>query len=143
MPEALGCEPRCHIDVLRGSIILIFGFGRRDVADGLRSFERGIFDGFEAAPWPKSMDHLSFVEAVNRLSQSLFDFAQDRIVIAVIDAADRWLDPGLGEAFGVFDRDVLGGFNRSSQRAACRSWRGIDQALRRVFSSPMSYGVCH
>jgi len=33
--EALGCESRCHIDVVHGSIILIFGFGRRDVADGL------------------------------------------------------------------------------------------------------------
>ena len=32
------------------------------------------------------------------------------------DAADRRFDPGLSQAFGVFDRDVLGRFKWSSQR---------------------------
>ena len=53
MPEAVGCESRCHIDVVRGSIILFFGFSGRDVADGLEQpamvepvhpLERRVFD---------------------------------------------------------------------------------------------------
>jgi hypothetical protein len=56
------------IDVVCGSVILIFGFGRRDAADRLEQptviepvnlFERGIFDSFEAALWPTPVDHLS------------------------------------------------------------------------------------
>ena len=62
-------------------------------------FERGILDGFEAAPRSSPVDHLRFVEAVDRLDRSA--------VIAVADAADRCLDPGLGETLGVFDGDVL------------------------------------
>ena len=104
----MGCESRCHIDVVRGSIILIFGFGRRDVADGLQQpamvepvdpFERGVLDGFEVAPRPPPVDHLGLVEAVDRLGQS--------VVVTVADAADRRLDAGLGEALGVLDRHVL------------------------------------
>ena len=36
--------------------------------------------------------------------------------VAVADAADGRLNPGLGEAFRVLDRQILGGFKRSSQR---------------------------
>lgn len=80
MPEALGCESRCHIDVACGSIILIFGFGRRDVADGLEQptmvepvdpLEGGVFDRLEAAPRTASMDRLGFVEAIDHLGQSV------------------------------------------------------------------------
>ena len=90
----MGCGSYCHIDVVRGSIILIFGFGRRDVADGLQQptmvepidpFERGVLDGFEAAPGSAPVDHLGFVEAVDRLGQS--------VVVAVADTADRRLTP--------------------------------------------------
>ena len=65
-----------------------FGFGRRDVADGLEEtsvvepvdpFQRGELDGFEGAPWSASMDDLGLVEAVDRLGQG--------VVIAVADAA--------------------------------------------------------
>ena len=45
------------------------------------------------------MDDLGLVETVNRFGES--------IVITVADAADRRLDPGRGQAFGVLDRDVL------------------------------------
>ena len=58
-------------------------------------FERGLLNGFEAAPRSSPVDHFGFVEAVDRLGQR------------VIVAADRWFDPGLGEALGVFDRNVL------------------------------------
>ena len=108
MPEAVGCESRCHIDVVRGSIILFFGFGGRDVADGLKQaamvepidpLGRRVFDRLKAAPRATPVDHLSLVESVDRLGQS--------VVIAVADAADRGLDSGLGKSLTVFDRDVL------------------------------------
>ena len=38
-----------------------------------------------------------------------------RVVVRVADAADGGLDPGFGETLGVFNRDILGGFKRSSQ----------------------------
>ena len=78
----MGCELCCHIDDVRGSIILFFGFGRRDVADGLQQpamvepvdpFDRGVFDGFKAAPRSTPVDHLGLVGAVDRLGQSPFD----------------------------------------------------------------------
>lgn len=45
------------------------------------------------------MDHIGFVETVDRFGQS--------VVVAVADTADRWLDAGLGKALGVLDRHVL------------------------------------
>jgi len=87
---------------------VLFGFGRRDVADRLEEspavepvypFQRRELHGLERAPRATPMDNLCFVEAVDRLGES--------IVIGVADAADGWLDAGLGEALGVFDRDVL------------------------------------
>ncbi len=45
------------------------------------------------------VDGLGFVETVDRLGE--------RVVVAVADPADRWLDAGLGQTLGVFDRDVL------------------------------------
>ena len=84
------------------------GLGRRDVADGLEQlamvepvepFERGVFDGFEAAPGPAPVDHLGLVRTVDRLGQS--------VVVAIADATDRRLDPGFGEALGVLDEHLL------------------------------------
>lgn len=34
MPEALGRERPCYIDVVAGTIILLVGFSTQDVADG-------------------------------------------------------------------------------------------------------------
>src|SRR5271154_154214 len=53
------------------------------------------------------MDDLGFVETVYGFGES--------IVVAVADAAYRRLDPGFGEALGVLDRNILGGFKWSSQ----------------------------
>jgi hypothetical protein len=56
------------------------------------------------------------VKAVDRLGQS--------VVVAFADAADRRLDPGFGEALGIFDREILaaavrvGGRGRSDERPA-------------------------
>jgi hypothetical protein len=57
-------------------MILIFGFGRRDVADGFNPptmvepvdpFERGVLDGFKVVPRPTPVDHLDFVQTVDSL----------------------------------------------------------------------------
>ena len=61
------------------------------------------------------MDDLGLVEAVDRLGES--------VVVAVADAADRWLDAGLGQALGVLDRDVLRRRGRCGARGR-RRWTG-------------------
>jgi len=64
------------INVVCGSIILIFGLGRRDVADGLQQpamveqvdpFEGRLFHRFERSPGSTAMDDLGLVAAVDRL----------------------------------------------------------------------------
>jgi hypothetical protein len=84
------------------------GFCGRDVPDWLEQaavvepvdpFQRGVFDGLEAAPWATTVDDLGLEEAVDRLGQ--------RIVVAVTDAAHRRLDARFGQALGVFDRQIL------------------------------------
>ena len=86
----------------------MLGFGRRDVSDGLQEpsvvepvdpFECGELDGLEAAPWRTPMDHLSLVETVDGLGES--------VVIGISDNADRRLDAGLSQALGVLNGYVL------------------------------------
>lgn len=100
-PEAGWYESCCHIEGVCGSIKLRFGFGGRDVADGLEQaaviepvdpFERRMFDRLERTPRPTPVDQLGLVEAVDRLGQG--------VVITVADAAVRRLDPGLCQALG-------------------------------------------
>ena len=62
-------------------------------------FERGELDSFERAPGPSPVDYLGLIESVDRFGE--------RIVIAVADTADGGHEPGLGEPFGIFDRDIL------------------------------------
>lgn len=69
------------------------------VIEPVDPFERGELDGFEAAPWSPPVDDLGLVETV--------DGFRERVVVAVADTADRRLDPGLGQALGIFDRDIL------------------------------------
>jgi hypothetical protein len=64
-----------------------------------RPFEHVVLDDFEAAPGSAPLDHLGFIETVDRFGQS--------VVIAVADTADRWLDGGLGKALCVLDGHVL------------------------------------
>lgn len=45
------------------------------------------------------MDNLGLVKTVDRLRQG--------VVIAVANTPDGWLDPGLGKALGILDRDIL------------------------------------
>jgi hypothetical protein len=85
-----------------------FCFRRRNIAEWLREppvfepidpLEGGVFDGLERTPGTARVDHLGFLEAFDGLGQG--------VVIAVANAADGRLDPGLGEALGVLDADVL------------------------------------
>src|SRR5690606_8231365 len=64
----------------------------------------------------------------------------ERIVVRVSDAADRGFDAGLGQAFGIADTDVLGGFKRSSQHRYSLM-PAIGQALRLESSSPTTSEV--
>jgi hypothetical protein len=75
------------------------GFQQAAGVDPVDPFEGGVFHSVEAAPWAAAVDDLGFEQAVDRLGEG--------IVIAVADAADRRFDTDLGQAFGVFDRQVL------------------------------------
>ena len=75
------------------------GSSSRRRVEPVDPLEGGVLDGFEAAPRSSPVDHLGFVEVVDRLGQS--------VVVTVANAADRGLDPGLGEALGVLDRHAL------------------------------------
>jgi hypothetical protein len=70
-------------------IIACFGLGGRDISDGFEQaavvepvdpFERGEFDGLDAAPRSAPVNDLGLVEAVDRFGES--------VVEAVADAAD-------------------------------------------------------
>src|SRR5215208_3870517 len=111
------------------------GLSGRDVPDRLEKatfvepvdpFEGGELDRFEAAPGAAPMDHLGFVEAVDGFGEG--------IVVAVPDAPDRRLNPGLGKPLSVLDRDVLPGFKWSSQRSCCR-WTPIFPLLEAIYSA--------
>jgi hypothetical protein len=69
--------------------------------------EGGELEVVEASPGAAVADEFGLVEPDDRLGQ--------RIVVRVTFGADGVDDADLGEAFGVADREVLGGFNRSSQ----------------------------
>ena len=108
LPEAEFVESRCHGEGLDLLIVARFGFGGRDVADGLEQaavvepihpVEGGELNLLQRAPGSPAPDDLGLVEAVDRLGQG--------VVVAVADAADRGLDARIGEALGVADRDVL------------------------------------
>jgi hypothetical protein len=86
----------------------LFSLGWGDVADRLQKtpvvepldpVECGELDRLQRFPWSAPMDHLSFVKPVDGLGEC--------VVVAVADAADGWLDASFGQAFGVFDRDIL------------------------------------
>jgi len=62
-------------------------------------FQCGELDGLEGTPRSAAVDHFSLVKAIDRFRQS--------VVITVADAANRWLDAGFCEAFGIFYRYIL------------------------------------
>ncbi len=95
-----------------GGIVAIFGFGWRDVADWpeettivepVDPFKSGELDSFQCAPGPTPADDFSLEQAI--------DSFRERVVVAVANAADGGFDANLGEALGIVNRYVLGGFN--------------------------------
>ena len=62
-------------------------------------------------------------------------------VVAVAYAAHRRFDAGFGQALGVFDRDVLGGFKRSLQHSPCWPIEATGQAPLRAFSNQAPCGA--
>jgi hypothetical protein len=78
-------------------IVSRFGFGRRNVANGLEQtamvepvhpLEGGEFHGFSVAPGTAPMDHLGFEQTDDGLGE--------RIVVTVANAADHGLVAGTG-----------------------------------------------
>ena len=61
--------------------------------------EGGIFDGLEGSPRATAPDDLGLEQADDGLGEG--------VVVAVADAADRGLDPGLEQAFRVPNAEVL------------------------------------
>ena len=102
MSEAGWFESCCQSSVLKLGIVTCFGLGGWNSADRFEQasivepvdpFQRGELDGFQASPRAASPDHLGLVEAVDRLGQG--------VVVTVADAADRRLNAGAGQSFGV------------------------------------------
>lgn len=87
----------------------------------------------KAAPWPPPMDHLGLVEAVDGFGES--------VVIGISDTTNGRLDASFSQALGVLDRDVLGGFKRSSQQRFCSLMIANRQAPPPAFSIPASFSV--
>lgn len=79
------------------------------------------------------LDDLRLVEAVDCLCH--------RVVVAVTNAADRRIDLRFLKTLCVLDRQVLGGFNWSSQRFGLYLMLGIGPVLRLVFSNQAFSGV--
>lgn len=105
MPEALSFELRGYGWFVQHGVVAFFGLGWRNVVDRLQqpAVVEPVreLDALEGAPWPAAMDHLSFVEAVDRFRES--------VVVAVTNAADRRFDASLRKTLSIFDRQVPGG----------------------------------
>ena len=127
----------------RPGIITCFGFCGRDISDWFEQalivepvdpFKRGEFHRLGTAPRAAAVDHLGLEQTVDSLGE--------RVVVAVADAADGWLDPSVKQALAVADRDALGGFKRSSQHldkkavAMTHRNRRSDRSGRAPLSSP-------
>ena len=110
-PIHVWCADITYIPMRRGFLYLVAVMdwaSWRDVADRLEEpavvepvdpFEGRILDRFEGSPRPAPVDHLSFVEPVVRLGEG--------VVVGIPDTAHRGNHAGVGEAFGVADRQVL------------------------------------
>ncbi|EAA20200.1 hypothetical protein, partial [Plasmodium yoelii yoelii] len=97
-----------HGSVDEPTIVVCLSPDRRDIADGFQQavvvepgypFQGGEFDGLPALPGCSAVDRLGLVQAVDGFGQG--------VVIAVATASDGGLDPGLGQALGIADGDVL------------------------------------
>ena len=108
MPEARRIESGGAGHLLLFVPPALLGLGRRDVADRLKEaavvepvdlFEGRTPDGFQGPPRSAPMDHLGFVQPVDRLGEG--------VVVGIPDTAHRRHHAGLGEALGFADRKGL------------------------------------
>ena len=115
LPEAILCDSGDHSQLVQLLIVMRLGLGGWDIADRLEEaavvesvhpFERGEFHRFCVSPRATTLDYLGLEQAVDGFSEG--------IVAGIADAADGRLDPCVGQAFSVAERDILGGFNRTS-----------------------------
>jgi len=83
-------------------------------------FKRGVFDGVKISPRTTAMNDLRLKQANDRFGE--------RVVVRIADAAHRGLRTGLGQALGVPDRQILGGFNSSSQHVLIGGCDGCKEA---------------
>ena len=141
--EARWCESGRHGLLGELTIVVCFGFGRWDVADGLQQplmiepghpFKGRQLEGFFGLPRSPAVVQFSFLKPVDRFGQ--------RVIVAVALAAHRWFDAGLGQSLTVPNRHVLGGFNRSSQHRVVSQILDIDSVPRLASSNPTFCAVC-
>lgn len=94
-----------HIQMLVVFIEAPFGFGWWDVSDRpeeaalvepIHPFQGLPFYRVRRLPGPEAMDDLGLKQADDRLSE--------RVIVAITDAADGGLQPGLGKALGIAQR---------------------------------------
>jgi hypothetical protein len=133
---------RSHWDGFKLRVVSGFCLGGRHVADRFKEtsvvepvdpFEGCEFDRFEALPRTAAPNDLGFVESVDGLREG--------IIVAVADASDRGINPGLDETFGISNRHILLGFNWSSQRL-CALPLVPRRVPRQVFASQASCAAC-
>ena len=89
-------------------------------------FQRCKLDLLDVPPGTVSANDFGFVEPVDGLGQS--------IVVGISHAPDRGLDAGGLESLGVVDRQILLGFNGSSQHSKIGElrWRRTNDDDRTV-----------
>jgi hypothetical protein len=98
--EGLGCESCGCIRGVVGTVVVSFGFGRGDVAEGAEQaavvepvdpLEDGVLDRVGVAPGAEPLDDLGLEQADDGLGE--------RVVERVPDRADRGQDLRVGEVF--------------------------------------------
>ena len=77
------------------------------MVEPLDPFQRRQLHRLKMAPGAASANDLGLVQSDGRF--------RERVVIAVANASDGGLDAGLNQPLRIPDREVLGGFKRSSQ----------------------------
>lgn len=75
--------------------------------------QRSQLELLNASPGSEVVNEFSLVQSVDALGQG--------VVVGIADTSHRRIDPRFLQPLRVGYRDVLGGFNRSSQHGLCKS----------------------
>jgi hypothetical protein len=124
---------------LKGCTVVCLGLGGRDVADGLEKaavvepVDTGKgreFNSLDAFPGRLAVDHLGFVEAVDRFREC--------VVIRISNASNGRFDACVGQALGVSNAHVLRSLVRVMNEAAFADrLSGMQGLFKRI-----QYKVC-